>query len=611
MAKFFKSVLKWVATLVVAYFILFVGLFLILAAIGVAFSQQPDVVENRSVLVVDLGFRMVDRPPSEDPTQLVGEILSGAIEADSISLRGAVSAIEAAARDSRFDAILLQGNLVADGYAASFAALRELRAALLKAADSKPIYAYLDADSLRDLYIKSVATEVWAHPRTVIDFRGLRSEGMYLGEAMERLGVDFQNLSLEEYKSVNEMFDRTGMSDEDRQQREALLRGIWEHVVAAIAEQRGLDVAALNAVAGSELILIGEQLVDYGFADELVGVDEAIDRLAEVASWDDRIDAFRQYDFIAYAHNSVDPLEAILPDMGSGDVIAVVYLEGPIVFGYGGEDSIGDADIADILREVREEERVKGVVLRINSPGGSALAAERVSAEIRRTQERKPVVVSMGGMAASAGYMAAANAGHIFAEPTTITGSIGVAAMFFNVRELANRLSVYFDGVETHRFAGSFSPVRPLNEEELQQRNAFIEQTYVDFVELVAEGRGMTYAEAESLAGGRVYTGETALENGLVDALGGLQDALDLAASQSGVGSEFSVREYPRPVSFEEAVRDLIKVRAFESPAAGLLAGREAPANRILRLLQVELRTLSLLNDPTDTYAVAPLIFPN
>lgn len=607
MGKFFASVFKAIAVLVTAYFILFVGVVLILVGLAAAFSPKPMLVEDNSVLVVDLGFRMTDRPPSEDPFQMLSDALNDT-HVQSVSLRDTLDGILAASRDSRIKAIYLKGNLVADGYAGSFAALRELRQAIVAAAESKPVFAYMDADGLRDIYLKSAASAVWAHPQTMVDFRGLRSEGLYLAEAMQRLGIEFQNIAMKEFKSVNETFDRTDMSPEDREQRKAVLDAIWWQLLGDIAGSRGLAEKALDDAARNNLLLEGEDLLTYGFADMLLMPDEVVERLTDLSAWDDRIDSFRQMDFVAYINQQEADFMELVGQFAGADQVAILYLEGPVVFGYGGEDSIGDADVTEILREVREDARIKSLVVRINSPGGSSLAAERIAREIRATNEIKPVVVSMGGIAASAGYMAAASADYIFTEPSTITGSIGVASIFFNFEELSQRLSLYFDGVETHPFAGSFSPTRAMRPDEMRQRNAYIERAYRNFVQWVADGREMTYEQADELARGRVWIGTAAVEQGLADATGGLADSIRFAADKSGLGSEYDIIEFPRASSFEEQLQEL-----FQTGAAHLQSRRSVDGHlqQFLNRTAAELKVLNQLNDPMDIYAIGPLIFPH
>ncbi|NDV61286.1 signal peptide peptidase SppA [Puniceicoccales bacterium CK1056] len=601
MADFIIRVLKWLAALVTAYFILFLGLFLIIAILGVAFQPAPKVVEADSVLVLDLGFNLTDKPRDEDP----GEILRAAIEGDllhSISLRKALDGLKTAQNDPDISGLLLKGNVISDGYGGSFAALRELRQAIQAFASKKPVWAYLNTDSLRDIYIKSVATEIFSNPYGGLDFRGLRAERLYLGDAFERLGIGLQVVAFEEYKSAAESFQRGEMSDIEREQLGELIDDIWTVIAGDIAESRGLELKAINNLVSSELLLFGPEIPASGLADEQMSSDEFIDYLSGKSAYDKKRESFRQFAFTDYIRNTQSALPDLDLIMGSGNKVAVIYAEGILVDGEGVQGMLGVEPLIRYLREVRKDESVRAVVLRVNSPGGSATASFKLVREIELTNDKKPVVASMGGIATSAGYMISAPCEHIYASPSTITGSIGVVTMLPNIEGLAEKLSVNFEGVETHPFAGTYSLGRAKTEEEMRQVRALSKGFYTDFLNVVANGREMSVEDVRSRAKGRVWSGAQAIDLGLIDDLGGLTTAVQRAADLAGIGDDFTVIERPRALTLEEKITELL----MESGMAKAVAPKPGTLQSLWRDVETEVQNLSNLNDPYGQYAILP-----
>jgi protease-4 len=600
MADFLVRVLKWLAALVTAYFLLFVLLVLFLVGLGVFFQPVPKTVEANSVLVLDLGFNLTDRPANDDPAKIIQSALQGDL-LHSASLREVIEGIRAARNDGRINSLLLTGNLYSDGYGGSFAAIRELRRAIGAFGTDKPVYAYLDGDSLRDLYLKSAATEVYVNPYGSVDFRGLRAERMYLGDAFERVGIEVQVEAFEEYKTAAEAFKDGSMSPEEREQLASLIEDIWTVIVGDIAEARGLDPIALNKLAGSELILFGPEIAAAGLADREMSENELIDTLAEQTAYDPELESFRQFDFLDYL-GFTRPAIPELDILGSGNKVAVLYAEGILMEGEGVDGTIGGDELIRNLRQLRKDDSVKAIVLRINSPGGSATASFKVSREIELTNAVKPVVTSMGGIATSAGYMIATPAEFIYAEPSTITGSIGVVIMLANVEQLAQKLSISFEGVETHPFAGTYSIGHSKTTEEMAQIRALSKSFYDEFLNIVAENRDMTVEAVRERAKGRVWSGLAAEQLGLVDATGGLSAAIQRAADLAGIGNDYRLIERPRRLTIEEQLEDLfMSVGAYSRPT-----GTKGAVQEALSDVQAEVRRLSLLNDPYGQYAILP-----
>lgn len=600
MADFFIRVLKWLAALVTAYFLLFFLLFLLLVGVGVAFQPAPKVVEGDSILVLDLGFTLSDQPTSEDPAELITSALQGDL-LEKASLRQVLETLEEARGDSRLSGLLIRGNLLPGSSGGSFAALRELRRSVADFAVEKPVWAYLEMDSLRDLYLKSAASEIIANPHAAADFRGLRAERLYMGEALERIGIGFQVAVFEEYKSAADTLLRGSMSEAEQQELAALLGDLWQVIAGDIAEARELDLEQLDRLAGDQVLLYGQELVEAGLADQLLEKDAFIDYMASHSGYSESGETFRQFAFLDY-RDSAAPTFPTLEMMNQQNQVAIVYADGMLIDGEDGDGYIGSDRVVRDLRELRNDQSVKAIVLRINSPGGSATASNKVARAIQETNREKPVMVSMGGIATSAGYMMAASGDYIFCEPSTITGSIGVVLTLPNIKELAAKLSLNFDGVETHPFAGTYSLARPKTEEEMRQIRDLARQFYEDFLQLVAESREMDRERVREVARGRVWSGEAALANGLVDETGGLMQAVQRAADTAGIGDDFSITERPRPLTFDQQIQEWL----VNATGGRILGKSESPLQAAYHQLEREFERLARLHDPLGLYAILP-----
>ena len=598
MADFIVRVLKLLAAFVVAYFVLFLVLILLLVGLGTAFQPKAAPVGEGSIVVMDLGFELTDRPRDTDPLALFYSALEGDLK-ESASLREVIDTIEKAGKDKRIHGLLLEGNLLSG---ASFAALRDVRRAIREIGKKKPVYAHLDGDNLRDLYLKSAATEVISDPYASVDFRGLRAERLYLGEAFERIGVEVQVEAFEDFKTAAEAFEQGAMSEEEATQLRVLLDDLWTVLIEDMGESRGLGPEKLDALAGNQLILHGEEIPESGLADRALPRDELVPYLVEEGAYETGGETFRQVGFMEYLRQGNSGLPEL--DLYGGKAeIAVLYVEGEIVEGESGEATTGAETLIGDLREARLDSAVKAIVLRINSPGGSATAAMKIAREIRLANAVKPVVASMGNMAASAGYLIAVACDEIYAEPSTITGSIGVIIMLPNVAGLAERLSLNFEGVETHPFAGSFSLARSKTPEEMDRIRLFARQFYDDFLDLVAEQREMSREAVREEARGRVWSGRSARERGLVDTMGGLFGAISRAGDLAGIGNDFRIRERPRRLSFEEQIEEFLISAKFSSRRKDIPGGTIGQA---WRDLESEVERLQSMDDPHGTYLMLP-----
>lgn len=605
---------------------------LIIGGLIASAGKTPSIdVRQGSVLVVDL-----DRPLSDMPTKPERRsFFDDALEpgGGALPLRSALVGIRAAADDDRISGILLRGNVGGDGVRSGYAALRELRAALAAfAASKKPIHAYLVNPDVATYYVASAATRVTIDPFGSLLFPGLASEQVFLTGLFEKYGIGIQVSRVGRYKAAVEPFTRRDMSPENRQQVASYLGDLWSEVKRGVAQSRRTDTVALQSVVDAQGIVLpadaqAAKLVDrvayfdVVLADlqQLAGVTgdakrgsgdqpgETTTRAARLAAAIDA-PALPQITLDTYAPLAVAKERLI----GGSQAVAIVYAEGDIVDGEGAPGQIGGASLARTLRGLRTDAQVKAVVLRVNSPGGSAVASEQIQRELSLIAKQKPVVVSMSSLAASGGYWISTAARRIFAEPNTITGSIGVFSLVPNIKSLANRQGVTFDTVKTGRYADLFTIARPRTEAELAVLQRGTDAVYAAFLERVATARSLSPDSVRAIAEGRVWSGVQAQRLGLVDSLGGLADALKSAATLAKITGDYDVREYPRMKGAAERIAELVENKpvpvAAKVDAAVQELGARGPAADLARDLTRELSALLTYNDPRGVYARLPYI---
>lgn len=589
--------------LVLSYGAFALLLFLLFVLVSSAAQESSVEVPDGSVLVLDLSVNITDAPPQSDFGQIVRSALSGD-EMATLYLKQLVDTLDYAATDERISGLFLVGSLYEMDGGSSWAALAEVRAALQRFAAQKPVIGYAVMPSKKDYYLLSTATDLLLHPYGGLFLNGFATERVYLKNAFEKFGIGVQILKAGDFKSAVETFTRTDMSAEDREQARELIETLWSWYTREIAPARGMDAGELRENVEELGIFEEEEAVEAGFFDRLGYFDRALEACEALGGYDPEIDSFTQVamaDYAAHVRPQVRPRPPKDETEGPG-TIAVAYAEGTLVYGDSFEPGeIGGDTLARELRDLRKDPAVRAVVLRVNSPGGSALAAETIAREVRLLREAgKPVIVSMGGLAASGGYWISAPSDYIFAEPATITGSIGAFAVIFHFEEAAGKLGITFDRVKTAPLADILSPVRARTPEEMDILQGYLEQVYDDFVQLVAEGRGLDVAEVEAIASGRVWSGINAVELGLADELGGLEKAIAFAAGEVGL-ADYRLRQVPEERSMQEVFADLFNtgVELPEPPARGLLEEN-------LHRLRTELAALGRFNDPRGAYALLP-----
>ena len=532
-----KDFLKYMAATVagIIVFTVIVGGIGVMSIIGMVASesQAKDVADN-SVMVLDLSGMIDERSEDTPLGQLLGE------KASTIGLDDILSAIKKAKNNDKIKGIYIEsGMFVADSYAT----LREIRNALLDFKKAgKWIVAYADIYTQGGYYVASVADKVLLNPSGQIDWHGLAAQPVFYKDLMAKFGVKMQVAKVGKYKSMPEAYTADKMSDANREQVSAYINGIWQNVCKEVAGSRNLSVGKLNEYADNLVTLSdAKDFVKLKLADKLVytdGIKAEINKLLKQQADDD-------VNTVGLA-----AMQTLKGEPDKGDEIAVYYAYGSIVDeavggAYGGEHQIVGKDVCEDLKSLMDDDAVKAVVLRINSGGGSAYASEQIWHYVDMLRQKKPVVVSMGGAAASGGYYIASAANWIVAEPTTLTGSIGIFGMFPDLSGLlTQKLGIKFDEVKTNRHSAFGTPARPFNEEEMGYLTKYIERGYGLFKSRVAQGRKMSLAKVEEVAQGHVWIGQDALKVKLVDQLGGIDQAVAKAASLAKLKEYYT---YPYP----------------------------------------------------------------
>ncbi len=525
---FFASLLGTIFGLFIAFFF---GM-IILAGVAAGLSKTKEKIEVKpnSVLHVKLDYAIQERT-AKNPF----EQFSFSFEPPQIGLNDIVKNIQAAKSDDNIKGIYLEISLLPSG----FATIEAVRDALQDYKSSgKFIVAYGEILSQRGYYLASVADKIYANPSGFVEFRGFASQLVFLKGTLDRLGIDPQVIYAGKYKSATEPLRLEKMSDENREQVSFVVNDVYGHFIKKISEARGLNEALVDSIADNMLVIEVEDAVEHGMIDGVAFFDEVVKELKERSGLteDDKLPlvSLQQYG------KDDDKKKK------SKDEIAVLFAQGNIIDGKGDEDEIGSERFAKAIREIRKDENTKALVFRINSGGGSALASEVILREVMLAKEKMPVIVSMGDVAASGGYYIACMADTILVQPNTITGSIGVFGLLPNMQKFFNdKLGMTFDGVKTGKFSDMGTVSRPMTEEERIIWQREIDRIYMDFKERVASGRGMTLEYVDSIAQGRIWTGYQAKANGLVDGIGGLDDAINIAAEKAGL-TEYSLKDYPK-----------------------------------------------------------------
>lgn len=532
---FLRIVLGTVIGLFVFFFLL---VLMLVGAIGAASTGEVATVRDNSILYLNLSGPVAERV-AEDPFQdLFPE--SGPVP---IALLPLIDAIAEAKDDPRIEGIYMEHGFIGAGYAS----LQEIRDAILDFKRSgKFVYSYGEYLSEADYYLASTADQLYLNPEGSLEFNGISVGVSFFQGTFEKLGVEPQIFRVGEFKSAVEPFIRKDLSDANRLQINSFISSINDYGIRSLAQESELSVDELKNISDSMLVRLPEDAETYGLVTRVAYEDEMKDLIREELGVDEDV----KLRFI----NSSSYIRAVQmeSDDYSSNRIAVIVATGNIVMGNGGEE-VGGEKFAREIRKARENDRVKAIVLRVNSPGGSLTASDIIWREIMLTKGVKPIIASMSDLAASGGYFVAMACDTIVAQPNTITGSIGIFGMLFNFEEfLEDKMGITNDVVSTGEFSDIFTVSRSLTDYEKSIIQEGVERGYKTFTTKAAEGRGMTVAELEKVASGRVWTGEQALGNGLVDVLGGFNTAVSIAAKAAGVEDDYRLSYHPPMENFLE-----------------------------------------------------------
>ncbi|MDY3097874.1 MAG: signal peptide peptidase SppA [Bacteroidaceae bacterium] len=573
MKDFIKYTMATVVGLVLVSIIMGILTFVSMAGM-IASEGMSSPIEKKSVLRITLKGSITERAGEENPlSKLGGETTQ------QIALDQTLQALEKAAKNDKIEGIYMEGGILS----AYPAEVQELRQALLKFKKSgKWIIAYADTYSRSAYYLCSVADKVYLNPIGMLDWSGLSSNPMFFTGLMKKLGIKMQVFKVGTYKSAVEPYIAEQMSDANREQVSSYQQSIWNNMLKDVAKSRKTTAEALNSLADSLTILSGpEASVKGGLVDKLCYQDEVKKILKNKAKMEeDESLRFVSISDVALSEELNDKVD---------DEIAVYYAYGEIkediTGGFAQESAITSKQMTKDLQELREDDDVKAVVLRVNSPGGSAYASEQIWREVQLLSKEKPVIVSMGALAASGGYYISCGANKIFAEPTTLTGSIGIFGMIPDATELlTDKLGLSFDVVKTNAHSDFGAMGRPLNESECRLMQAYINQGYELFTGRVAQGRNISQDSVKAVAEGRVWTGEQAMKIGLVDKLGNLNDAIAAAAKAAKI-EKYSVGRYPEPAPWFASLLQEKKADYMDSQMRSAL-GEFYPAFSLIRDLK-------------------------
>jgi protease-4 len=543
MKQFFKFVLaSMVGVFLMGFIVLVIAVVLIGGLVASAGSDKSVDVEANSVLHMAFTTPITERTPNNP---LAGLSFLGLNSEKSIGLNDILANIKKAKSDDNIKGIFLDESYMSSGQATT----EEIRNALIDFKKSKKfVIAYSEVYTQAFYYLASAADKVYINPKGFFEFTGFSSQTTFLKGALDKLGIEAQIIKVGTFKSAVEPLILTKMSDPNREQVTSYLGSLYDHFLTGISESRGINKDSLFNYANQGRVQFAEDALKLKLVDGLKYKDEILDDLKKRTGTPLKSN-LANVDLADYTKSKVENAKDDDDDASSSNRIAIVYANGEITGGDGDDNSIGSERISRAIRKVRLDNKVKAVVLRVNSPGGSSLASDVIWREVALTKKVKPIIVSMGDYAASGGYYISCAADSIFAEPNTITGSIGIFAILPNMQKLFNdKLGVTFDGVKTGKYADLGDISRPLSPEERAILQNNVNHGYDDFTKAVAAGRGKTQEYINSIGQGRVWTGTQAIKIGLVDRLGNINDAVASAAKKTKLKS-YNLVAYPEQKS--------------------------------------------------------------
>ncbi|MBO7286750.1 MAG: signal peptide peptidase SppA [Bacteroidales bacterium] len=591
MKSFFKTFLASFLGSALLLAILFI-IFIISIVSSIASSSETTVkVKPQSILYMTLDYEIPERSNSND----LGFIFTGSSfkVSDNAGMNDIINNIKAAATDSNISGIFLELSTIGT----SSANIEEIRNALSEFKKSgKFIVSYAETYSQSAYYLASVSDEIYMFPDGIIDIHGMASQNMFYKHLLDKLDIEMQIIRPEnnKFKSAVEPYFLDKMSDANREQNMVLLESIWNKICNDISVSRGIDVELINQMADDlTLMFEPETALKNNFIDGLMYRDELIAKLQQNLNLNNN----KKLNLIKNTQYA-----KVRPELYSGeDKIGIVYAEGQIIDGEGDDTTIGGESLSKAIRAARNDKKVKAIVMRVNSPGGSAMASEVIRREVELAAKEKLVIVSMGNYAASGGYWISSSSDYIFADPNTLTGSIGVFGTVPNLKGFMNdKLGLTFDEVKTNENSDFGSLTKPLSPYQLKMMQKHVTETYDDFITLVSETRNLRKTFVDSIGQGRVWSGSDAIKIGLVDELGGIEQAIAFAAEKAGLES-YSIKEFPKQ---EDMFESLLKTEKQEYYTKTILKNKLGDKVQYLEALE-------RLNQTEGVQALMPLYFYN
>ena len=586
MKEFVKMMLAVICAFIVMQVVGFILLFIMIGSVSLGSSKT--VLPREGVLDIDMAQFALGEQTLDDSfspsLSLAGMSAGGA----TIGLWDAIQAIEAAAADPGIKYILLRSDAASGGVSS----LEELRAALAEFRKSgKAVVAYTENPSSGSYYLASVADKVYmtSYHGGSPQMTGMASQMIFLKDILDKVGVNFQLIRHGKYKSAGEMYIKNAPSDENREQYQVMVNSLWKTVSETTAESRGIPVEKLNELIDNLALNFPEDFLANGLVDELLDHEGLVTKLCDLA----QVEKVEDLHLVSFS----DYVDAKVSHLRGKENVAILFADGEIVEGNDYADIASGRFVAEIDK-LRKDNTVKAVVLRVNSPGGSVIASEKIRTALKLLMAEKPLVASYGNYAASGGYWISAGVQKIYSDATCLTGSIGVFSMIPEFSKTAGKLGVNMVTVGSNKHSDMYSLMRPFDAEETASMQVYVDDVYERFVGLVAEGRSLEKQAVDDMAQGRVWVGTDALGLGLVDEIGGLRQAVDYAASLAGFvnKSDYRVATYPAQLSQTEQLLDMLYGK---KPAPSILEGTPFEA------LGRTFRDLSE-NKPTQVYARLP-----
>lgn len=591
MKSFFKTFLASFLGSALLLIVLFIVMITSIVSSIAASSETAVAIKPQSILYMTLDYEIPERTNAND----LGFIFTGSSfkVSDNAGMNDIINNIKAAATDQNISGIFLELSTIGT----SSANIEEIRNELNEFKKSgKFIVSYAETYSQSAYYLASVSDEIYMFPDGILDIHGMASQNMFYKHLFEKLDIEMQIIRPEnnKFKSAVEPYFLDKMSDANREQNTVLLNSIWNKICNDISVSRGIDVNTINDLADDlTLMFEPETALENKFIDGLMYRDELIAKLKQNLNIEDS----KKLNLIKNTQYA-----KVRPELYNGkDKIGIVYAEGQIIDGEGDDTTIGGESLSKAIRAARNDDKVKAIVMRVNSPGGSAMASEVIRREVELAAKEKPVIVSMGNYAASGGYWISSSADYIFADPNTLTGSIGVFGTVPNLKGFMNdKLGLTFDEVKTNENSDFGTLTKPLSPYQLKMMQKHVTETYDDFITLVSETRNLRKTFVDSIAQGRVWSGSNAIEIGLVDELGGIEQAIAYAAEKAGLES-YSIKEFPKQ---EDMFESLLQTDKQEYYTKTILKDKLGDKVKYLEALE-------RLNQTEGVQALMPLYFYN